>query len=189
MEQLGTKTLETERLVLRRLTKEDAVMAYNNWCNSDIVDKYVLWKKHDSVEVTKNLYERWEEDYDDLNTYRWIVELKSSKELIGTIDISKRFLSHGSCEVGYCYGDKFWGLGYGTEALKAVIKFLFEEVKVDLVCAEHMENNPASGRVMEKVGMKFEGRLRSRVIDKNGKRNDLINYSMTKDEYEKVYRQ
>lgn len=52
-----------------------------------------------------------------------------------------------------------------------------------MVCAEYMSNNPASGKVMENAGMKYEGKLRSRVVDKENKRNDLINYSITKEEY------
>ena len=67
--------------------------------------------------------------------------------------------------------------------IKAVIKYLFEECEADLVNAEFMENNPASGKVMEKSGMKYEGRLRSRVIDKGNRRNDLLCYSITRDEY------
>ena len=187
MKQIGTKTLETKRLILRRLTKNDAEEAFSSWCNSDKVDRYVLWKKHDNVEVTKELYEKWENEYASLSTYRWIVELKDTKELIGTIDVSKKFLDFGTCSIGYCYGEKFWGFGYGTESLKAVIKYLFEETKAELVCAEHLEDNPASGRVMEKAGMKYEARLRSRVIDKNGKRNDLLYYSITKEEYYHIF--
>ena len=60
---------------------------------------------------------------------------------------------------------------------------MFEECEAELVNAEFMNNNPASGKVMEKSGMKFEGILRSRVIDKNNFRNDLVSYSITKDEY------
>ena len=183
MKFIGTKELETDRLILRKIKIEDAYLAYNNWCNSDIVDKYVLWKKHDNVETTLNIYSNWVEDYEDLKTYRWIVELKDNKEPIGTIDVSKKFISFGTCEIGYCYSDKYWNKGYGTEALSAVIKFLFEECDADLVNAEFMENNPASGRIMQKVGMKYEGTLRSRVIDKNNKRNDLLCYSITKEEY------
>ena len=187
MKFIGTKTLETERLILRKIKIEDAYIAYQNWCNSDIVDKYVLWKKHDNVEVTLDKYSKWIEEYEDLKTFRWIVELKDNHDLIGTIDVSKRFINYGSCEIGYCYSDKYWNKGYGTEALLAVIKFLFEECDADLINAEFMENNPASGRVMEKVGMKYEGTLRSRVIDKNNIRNDLLNYSITKEEYFNKY--
>ena len=183
MKFLGSKKIETQRLILRKVKNEDAQIAFNNWCNSDAVDKYVLWKKHPSVETTIEQYEKWIEEYNDEKTFRWIVELKDTHDLIGTIDVSKRFIKHGSCEIGYCYSDKYWNNGYATEALKAVIKYLFEECEADLVNAEFMENNPASGKVMEKSGMKFEGRLRSRVIDKNNRRNDLLCYSITRDEY------
>ena len=183
MKFIGTKTLETERLILRKIKIEDAYIAYKNWCNSDKVDKYVLWKKHSNVEVTLKQYAKWIEEYEKLKTYRWIVELKDTKDLIGTIDVSNRFLNFGSCEIGYCYSDKYWNNGYATEALNRVMKFLFEECDADLINAEFMENNPASGRVMEKVGMQYEGTLRSRVIDKNNIRNDLLNYSITREEY------
>lgn len=185
---IGTKRLETERLILRKIKLEDAYIAYNNWCNSDNVDKYVLWKKHNDVNVTLDIYSKWIDDYEDLKTFRWIVELKENKDLIGTIDVSKKFINFGTCEIGYCYSDKYWNKGYGTEALFAVMKFLFEECNADIINAEFMENNPASGRVMEKVGMKYEGTLRSRVIDKNNMRNDLLNYSITKEEYFNKYR-
>lgn len=183
MKFIGTKELETERLILRRIKLDDAYIAYDNWCNSCEVDKYVLWEKHKSVEVTLEQFSKWIEEYEDLRTYRWIIELKDNHDLIGTIDVSKRFIKYGSCEVGYCYSEKYWNKGYATEALKAVIKFLFEECDADTVNASFMENNPASGKVMEKSGMRYEGTLKSRVIDKNGNRNDLIYYAITKNEY------
>ena len=183
MKFLGSKTLETDRLILRKIKIEDAPIAFNNWCNSDVVDKYVLWEKHKSVETTIRQYKKWIEEYNDEKTFRWIVELKSNHDLIGTIDVFPRLIKSGSCEIGYCYSDKYWNNGYATETLKAVIKYLFEDCDADIVYAEFMENNPASGKVMEKVGMKYEGRLRSRVIDKDNIRNDLLSYSILKDEY------
>lgn len=184
MKFIGTKQIETERLILRKLTINDAEEAYNNWCSSYNVSKYVMWSKHESVDVTKKLYEVWEKEYEDLTTFRWIVELKETHELIGTIDVaSKRFLPFGTCEIGYCYGEKYWGKGYGTEALKAVIKYLFEECDADVIYADFMKNNPGSGKVMAKSGMTFEGYLRGRVLDKDGNRNDLGMYSITKEEY------
>ena len=183
MKFLGTKTLETERLILRKIKIEDAPIAFNNWCNSEKVDRYVLWEKHPNVDTTIDLYTKWIQEYDNEKTFRWIVELKDTGDLIGTIDVSKRFVNHGSCEIGYCYSDKYWNKGYATEALKAVIKYLFEECDAELINADFLENNPASGRVMQKSGLKYEGRLRSRIIDKNNIRNDLLCYSITKEEY------
>lgn len=184
MNLIGTKELETDRLILRRLTKEDAKEAYNNWCSSDVVSKYVLWDKHKNVDETKKLFEMWEEEYNENDTFRWIVELKETKELIGTIDVvSKKFLKFSTCEIGYCYGEKFWNKGYGTEALKRVIKFLFEDVDLEVIFAGHLSNNPASGKVMQKAGMKYEGTERSRIVDKDGIRNDILVYSILKEEY------
>ena len=99
MKFIGTKILETERLILRKIKIEDAYIAYKNWCNSDNVDKYVLWKKHSNVEVTLKQYTKWIEEYENLKTYRWIVELKDTKDLIGTIDVYNRFINFGSCEI------------------------------------------------------------------------------------------
>lgn len=183
MKNIGTNTIITDRLILRRLTKNDAYQAFENWCNRDGVDRYVLWKRHESIDVTLKQYEKWEMEYNNPKTFRWIVELKKDGNVIGTIDVANNYLKYGTCDIGYCYGDKFWGKGYATESLKAVIKYLFEEADVDLICAEYMSNNPASGKVMEKAGMKYDGILRSRVIDKNNIRNDLISYSITKAEY------
>lgn len=63
------------------------------------------------------------------------------------------------------------------------MRFLFEECGAELIYARFMENNPASGKVMEKAGLIYEGKERSRIIDKEGIRNDLISYSITRDEY------
>ena len=92
-------------------------------------------------------------------------------------------MPYSVCEIGYCYGENYWGKGYATEALKAVIKYLFEECEASVVYAEFMHNNPASGEVMKKSGMKYEGRLLKRIIDKDGITNDLLSYSITSEEY------
>ena len=183
MNYIGTKTIETPRMILRRLTVDDAKIAYDNWCSRDEVAKYVIWDKHESVEVTKTLFKIWEDEYEQNDTFRWICELKDTHDLVGTIDVQKKFINYGTCEIGYCYSNKDWNNGYGTEALKAVVKYLFEECDADTVYAEHMHNNPASGKVMQKAGLKYEGTLKSRVIDKEGRRNDLLCYSITKEEY------
>lgn len=158
MKQIGTKNLETERLILRKLTIEDAPYAYEHWCSNPNVCKYTMWDKHNSVEDTKKLYEIWEKEYEDPTIYRWLVEIKESHTPIGTIDVcSKKYLRFGTCEIGYCYDEDAWGKGYGTESLKAVIKFLFEEAEAETIFAEYMLLNPGSGKVMEKSGMIFEG--------------------------------
>ena len=184
MNLVGTKELVTERLLLRKIKKNDYLEAFNNWCNDRDVSRYTLWKYHENSEVTRNLFNLWMDDYRNNDTFKWIVELKDTHELIGTIDVaSKKFINYGAVEIGYCYGKKYWNKGYATEALKIVIKYLFDEVDLDVIYAYHMSNNPNSGKVMKKAGMSYEGILRGRVFDNDGVRNDLISYSITKDEY------
>lgn len=185
MKLIGTKTLETERLILRKIKKEDYKEAYNNWCKDEDVARYVTWYAHENELVTKELFETWEKEYELLDTFKWIVELKDTHELIGTISIvNKRDFKYNMCEVGYCYGKKYWHKGYGTEVLKRVIKYMFEEVDFDVVTAKHLINNPNSGKVMEKAGMMKDGILRNRIVNKDGNREELVYYSITKEEYE-----
>ncbi len=138
---------------------------------------------HKNSEETKELIGAWVKLYDSLETYKWVVEIKDTKELIGSLDVvSKKFLPYGVCEIGYCYGEDFWSKGYGTECLKAVMKYLFEECDADVVCAEHLSQNPGSGKVMTKCGLKYEGTKRGRFVDTDGIRNDVLLYSITKEE-------
>ena len=184
MNLIGTKQIETERLILRRLTVNDSETAFKNWCSNPNVARYTLWDAHKKVDTTINLYTAWEKLYEKEDTFRWIVELKDTHDLIGTIDVAdSHYLPFGAVEIGYCYGEAFWGKGYATEALKRVIKYLFDEVGLDVIYADHMEKNPNSGKVMKKSGMTYEGIRRGRVIDHDGIRNNLISYSITKEEY------
>lgn len=184
MNLIGTKELDTKRLLLRRIKDTDYHDAFINWCSNDNVCRYTLWDKHKDESVTKRLYEMWIREYDYPDTFRWIVELKETHEIIGTIDVaSKHFIKFGAVELGYCYGEKFWGKGYATEALKRVIKYLFDEVEMDVLYADYMERNPNSGKVMKKSGMIYEGVSRARVLDHDGIRNNLMSYSITKEDY------
>lgn len=183
MNDLGTVTLETERLILRRLTKDDAEEAFENWTNDPETAKFVTWDPHGTVEVTEKLFTMWEEEYSLKHKYRWVVYVKELDTIIGTIDIVNQSNKQKTCEIGYCYGSKFWGKGYGTEALRKVLDFLLNEVGFELVEARHLITNPASGRVMEKAGMKYDATLRSRYIDPNTlERTDLKIYSKIRGE-------
>lgn len=186
MNKIGTKELETERLILRRIKAEDYLEGFNNWCSNPKVAKYTTWEAHKTPDETKELFENWEKQYEDLSVFRWVAVNKETGELMGTIDVvdsSKESNDNDVFEIGYCYGEKFWGKGYGTESLKEVMKFLFEEVGAEVIFARHLSQNPGSGKVMLKSGMKYEGTQRGRYIDKDGIRNDMITYSILREEY------
>lgn len=146
--------------------------------------RYLPWNPHGNIEVTKELLDIWVNDYNNEHTYRWIVCLKENNEPIGTVDVVKKDISNKVFELGHCYSKVSWGNGYATEVFNRIIEFLFDEVGVELIMAKHQENNPASGKVMQKAGMTFEAMLRSRVIDKVTKeRVGEVYYSIAKDEY------
>jgi ribosomal-protein-alanine N-acetyltransferase len=75
---------------------------------------------HHNINETKILYDKWIAEYDNLKTYRWIIETKATQELIGTIDASSPFEKYGTISIGYICGKKHWDHGYITEAAQAV---------------------------------------------------------------------
>lgn len=179
----GTKTLETERLRLRKFTMNDVDAMYNNWASDPETSKMLPWDVHKNKDVTNMVVSGWIKEYEDSFAYNWIVELKDTNEPIGSITGVKVNVRDETIEIGYCYGPKYWGNGYATEALRAVIEYLINEIGFRLVEAKHISGNPASGRVMEKAGMNKDVILRKRSINKDTKDiNDLIVYSILKEE-------
>lgn len=178
----GTKTLETERLVLRRFTEADADGFFQNVTSDSGVNRYLTWPLHESVEDTKKLLEDWVVRYENPERYCWAIVLKDTGVVIGTIAAPTVKNRIEAVEVTYCIGNKWWGHGFVPEALRAVMKYMFEEVQVNRIEAGFDSNNPNSGRVMEKAGMQKEGILRQA-----GKNNqglfDLVFYGILREDW------
>lgn len=156
----GTKELTTDRLILRRFSMEDAQAMYENWASDPEVTRFLTWPTHSSVEVTKMVLSGWVDNYAKDDFYNWAIELKETGTVIGNISVVKLREDTECATVGYCMGRAWWGRGIMPEALGEVIAFLFDEVGANRIEACHDANNPKSGRVMAKAGMKFEGILR-----------------------------
>ena len=155
----GTVTIETPRLILRRARMEDAEAMFRNWVNDPEVTKFLTWPTHGNVEITKNLLASWVESYSKDDYYQWMIVIKEINEPIGSI-MANTVGRADSAHIGYCIGKDWWHQGIMSEALKAVMDFLFDEVGYHRVEAMHDPNNPNSGKVMMKCGMKYEGTLR-----------------------------
>lgn len=183
MNHIGTKELETDRILLRRISVDDAEKMYNNWASDPDVSRYVTWPVHKDIDVTKDLLKIWEREYDKPNCYRWCIVLKETNEPIGTIDVVKSEDSYEIAEIGYCISKEYWSKGIMTECAKRVLKFLFEEVGYNRIQATHALENPASGRVMQKIGMQYEGTIRDGNRLNQGKLCDVAMYSILKREY------
>ncbi len=168
MNHCGTKRIETDRLILRKLSVDDAEDMYRNWANDPEVTKYLTWPAHDSVEVTKNILSMWSEEYSKENYYQWGIELKSIDEVIGTISVVGMREEIDKVHIGYCIGKRWWHQGIMTETLGAIIDFFFNEVGCNRIESRHDTNNPHSGEVMKKCGMKLEGVKRDADINNQG---------------------
>lgn len=186
MKHSGTRKIETERLILRRFVIEDAGAVYRNWASEDEVTKFLTWPTHTSVEVTKMVLDSWIEKYGNTDFYNWGIEIKETGELIGNISVVSIKENIKEAMIGYCMGTKWWGQGIMPEAGKAVVRYLFEETGVHRIAANHDKNNPRSGRVMQKIGMTYEGMLRSAGFCNQGI-IDEVWYSILKEEFEDIH--
>ena len=161
MKHCGTQKLETERLILRRFVIEDSAAMYNNWASDDEVTKYLTWPAHSSQEISKSILEDWVDSYSDESYYQWAIVLKDKGEPVGSISVVEKNENVSKVHIGYCIGKAWWHRGITSEALKAVMDFLFDTVDVNRIEARHDPRNPNSGKVMKKCSMKYEGTLRS----------------------------
>jgi len=157
--------LETDRLVLRPLRRQDAKDIFS-YASDPEVARYVLWDPHQSVSETRS-YIRYMRSLSRRGLpSSWAVTLRDSGKVIGTIGFMWYSEANSAAELGYSLSKSFWNLGYATEALRAVIRSVFAVLPVNRLEAQHDLRNPASGRVMEKSGMKKEGILRQRIRNK-----------------------
>lgn len=158
------KTIGTPRLELRKMTIADADEAFKNWTSSAVVAKYLTWAPHSSIEVTKEYL-----SFEEANREEgWGIVLRETHQLIGNIAVINDKPRARTKTIGYVLGEAFWNQGYMSEALTAVIDFLFATTDVNRIEAEHDIKNPGSGRVMAKAGMMFEGVLRKAGVNNRG---------------------
>lgn len=166
MNHIGTQIIETQRLILRPFTMADATAMYENWASDPEVTRYLTWPTHSSIEITRMVLRDWTEGYEYPDRYNWAITLKGGDDRpIGNISAVYVYEKIDAVEIGYCMGRPWWGGGIMTEALKGVIGYFMDQVCTNRIAARHDINNPASGRVMQKAGMTYEGTLRQ--VDRN----------------------
>ena len=180
----GTQRIETPRLILRRAVQEDAQDMFHNWASDPDVTKFLTWPPHESVEATQNILARWQAAYEQDNYYLWMIVPKELGQPIGSISVVRQNDAVAEAEIGYCIGRPWWHRGFMTEALTAVTDYLFTEVGMNRVAARHDPNNPHSGGVMRKCGMKYEGT--HRACDRNNQGIcDAAQYAILRSEWQK----
>ncbi|MBR1751046.1 MAG: GNAT family N-acetyltransferase [Ruminococcus sp.] len=148
------RELETARLKLRHVTENDVQDIYDCWASDPEVTKYLTWNAHKSIDETKEIMKFWLDEYKKPDRYRYGIELKDSGDLIGMIDVVG--FHNGAPVIGYCSGRAYWGNGYMTEALDAVVSELFEN-SFDTIVIEAVDENIASNMVILKNGFTLVG--------------------------------
>ena len=180
----GTQTIETSRLILRRAIREDAEPMFRNWASDPEVTKFLTWPVHSRVAVSETVIGSWLQEYEKDSYYQWMIVLKSLDEPIGSISVVRQNDRVEEAEIGYCIGRQWWHRGIMTEALTAVIAYLFDEVGVNRIAARHDPNNPHSGDVMRKCGMKYEGTHRACDCNNQGI-CDAAQYAILRSEWKR----
>ncbi|MCL2410576.1 MAG: GNAT family N-acetyltransferase [Treponema sp.] len=178
MNHKGTKDIETERLFLRKWKINDTDDVFRI-CG----DKTLVPFPHKDTTQTKIWIEKMIKNYENMNNYDWGIELKDTKKIIGFIYICDSNDENQLCYIDCALSKNYWNNGYATEALKYVIQYLLNNIGFNRIQCEHFIDNPASGKVLEKAGMKYEGTLRQYSINwKTGKITDSKVYSIIKDD-------
>lgn len=183
MNHIGTKEIQTNRLLLRKIRMDDDCDMFEQWASDPQVTRYLTWNAHQSIEDTRRIIEMWLKDIHEPNVYRWAIELKSINKIIGTIDLVNVDSRHQCGTFGYCLSANYWNQGIASEALKAMLSYLFTEGDFHRIEASHLIENGASGRVMIKCGMKHEGIRRKKFLGHDGEFHDLVIYGILKDEF------
>lgn len=173
----GTKLIETNRLILRKITMNDSNDLFINWGSDIKTNEFLTFKCHESEDTTKKMINYWLKKYQN-NGYEWGIVLKDTNEMIGIISADTSY-KYSTIEIGYSISSKYWNNGYTTEAIKEIINYLFKECNYKIIEAIIPSDNIASIKVAEKCDMKLEAILKDRYKDKiNGKICNLLIYSI-----------
>ena len=173
--------LETKRLILRKMTLDDAQDLFE-YASDPEETKYTLWDYHKSIEDSIDFLKTAIQKYKNQDVSEWGLVYKENNKFIGTCGYGWWRPVHNRAEIGYALARKYWNQGITTEAVNEVIKFGFEKMKLNRIEGTCLVENIASKRVLEKVGMTFEGILREQLLVK-GAYQDLRIYSILRREY------
>lgn len=181
MNNVGTRRLEAERLILRKLTDDDAKDMFTNWASDSAVTKFLTWQEHDNINVTHDYIASLSEQYNKPDTYIWGIELKKIGQVIGSISAACNQKAE-SVSISYCIGRSWWNQKIPREALNLLITFFMEEVGVNRIECHNDTRNVAAGKVLFKSGFQLEGTLRQSYYGKQGI-SDVSWFSILREDY------
>ena len=148
--------IKTARLTLRALSVTDALDMFE-YASRDDVTEYLLWSSHREISYTREYLRYVESRYATGDFYDWAITLTESGRMIGTCGFAAIDTVNNSGEIGYVLNPEYGARGLATEAARAVMEFGFSTLGMHRIEARFMKGNEPSRRVMEKLGMSFEG--------------------------------
>jgi ribosomal-protein-alanine N-acetyltransferase len=148
--------LDTERLILREITKEDSKDVFSCFSNDDVT-RYYGQESFRNIEQAENLVEMFSKNYNEKRGIRWGIEIKGSKGLIGTIGFNAWLPKHKRAEIGYEIHPDYWRKGYISEAVSRVLSYGFNDLELTRIGAVVYLDNEASNKLLTKIGFQKEG--------------------------------
>jgi len=155
---------ETTRLYLRPPTVEDAAAIFQQYAQDAEVTKYMTWRPHDTVQTTREFLERCLTGWENETAFPWAITRKDGQQIMGMIELRPKVFK---AEIGYVLARAYWGRGLMAEAAQTVVEWALAQPNIYRVWAVCDVDNPASARVLEKIGMQREGLLRRHIIHPN----------------------
>ena len=173
--------LETERLTLRGMRVSDAedMFAY---ARDEPVTRYLTWTPHPNLKHTKDYLTYVGQRYRTGDFFDWAVVCKEDGRMIGTCGFTSFDFASDCAEIGYVLNPDYHGRGLASEAVREVVSFGFKELSLHRIEAKFIQENTRSLRLMERVGMKFEGYQRESLLVK-GRYRTIGVASILKREY------
>lgn len=171
-------TLETERLILNRPTENDLgdLILHLNSDNVFSENTLNIPFPYQNENAEFWIHELVNKGFEEKKNFTFAIREKENPKLIGAIGIHLDKL-HLKAEIGYWIGKEFWNKGFVTEAVREIIRFGFQDLRLNKIYATHFPHNPASGKIMQNCGMKLEATLKQEYF-KNGKPLDVLKYSV-----------
>ena len=177
----GTVPLETDRLVLRRTVKSDIDEFFFIQLNPNIRRYLGTNRLGDDLEKNRKYFN--EEKYNELNYYRWTIVRKEDNKILGCIYLNIHDEKARTAGIDYWIREDAWGDGYTTEASRKILNFAFDTLNINRIESCGGKDNPGTYKVMEKIGLKYEGERKEGIFYYYGGLENLVLYGITKEEY------
>ena len=175
--------MQNEKVILRRLRLDDANIIQNLANNINIYSTTLNIPYPYTIDDAKYWLKLQEKQFEEDRAYNFAIINQKDKSLVGVVGISRDKSNKG--ELGYWIGEEYWGNGFASSASELLIDYVFNDLSYNRVYSKHFAINPASGKVMQKLHMQYEGLLKSDEL-KDDVYHDILLYGLCKEDYLKI---